>query len=257
LSHISFSELKVWNECPHKHKLQYIDKNKVFTSTQYTCFGIAIHETCEKSLLKEIKEEQHSEYFEAKFKEELKILDGQVKIDQVLINDMVEQGKAILAELYQSLNNYLEGYEVISTEEPLFERIQNLDFEYDFKGYIDLILKTPDGKYHIIDFKSCSWGWSQEKKTDPMINYQLIYYKMFYAQKFNIDPKMIETHFMLMKRTAKKDRIEAFRVTSGTKKTENANILLTRATTAIKNNKHIKNRLSCNGCEFYKTDLCK
>lgn len=257
MSHISFSELKVWNECPHKHKLQYIDKNKVFTSTQYTCFGIAIHETCEKSLLKEIKEEQHSEYFEAKFKEELKILDGQVKIDQVLINDMVEQGKAILAELYQSLNNYLEGYEVISTEEPLFERIQNLDFEYDFKGYIDLILKTPDGKYHIIDFKSCSWGWSQEKKTDPMINYQLIYYKMFYAQKFNIDPKMIETHFMLMKRTAKKDRIEAFRVTSGTKKTENANILLTRATTAIKNNKHIKNRLSCNGCEFYKTDLCK
>jgi len=68
---------------------------------------------------------------------------------------------------------------------------------------------------------------------------------------------MIETHFMLMKRTAKKDRIEAFRVTSGTKKTENANILLTRATTAIKNNKYIKNRLSCNGCEFYKTDLCK
>jgi hypothetical protein len=257
LSHISFSELKVWNECTYKHKLQYIDKNKVFTSTEYTCFGIAIHETCEKSLLKEIKEEQHHEYFEEKFKEELKLLEDKVKTDKDLINSMVEQGKAILDELYKSLESYLAGYEVIATEQPLFERIQNLDFEYDFKGFIDLVLKTPDGKYHIIDFKTCSWGWSQEKKTDPMINYQLTYYKMFYAQKFNIDPKMIETHFMLMKRTAKKDRIEAFRVTSGTKKTENANILLTRATTAIKNNKHIKNRLSCNGCEFYKTDLCK
>jgi hypothetical protein len=257
LSHISFSELKVWNECPYKHKLQYIDKNKVFTSTEYTCFGIAIHETCEKSLLKEIKEEQHHEYFEEKFKEELKLLEDKVKTDKDLINSMVEQGKAILDELYKSLESYLAGYEVIATEQPLFERIQNLDFEYDFKGFIDLVLKTPDGKYHIIDFKSCSWGWSQEKKTDPMINYQLTYYKMFYAQKFNIDPKMIETHFMLMKRTAKKERIEAFRVTSGTKKTENANLLLTKAIVAIKNGKYIKNRLSCNGCEFYKTELCK
>lgn len=257
MSHISFSELKVWNECPYKHKLQYIDKNKVFTSTEYTCFGIAIHETCEKSLLKEIKEEQHHEYFEEKFKEELKLLEDKVKTDKDLINSMVEQGKAILDELYKSLESYLAGYEVIATEQPLFERIQNLDFEYDFKGFIDLVLKTPDGKYHIIDFKSCSWGWSQEKKTDPMINYQLTYYKMFYAQKFNIDPKMIETHFMLMKRTAKKERIEAFRVTSGTKKTENANLLLTKAIVAIKNGKYIKNRLSCNGCEFYKTELCK
>jgi ATP-dependent exoDNAse (exonuclease V) beta subunit len=252
LSHISFSELKIWNSCPYKHKLQYIDKNKVFTSTEYTCFGIAIHETCEKSLLKVIKEEQHSEYFEAKFKEELKILDGKTQNNQDLIDDMVEQGKAILSELYRSLDSYLEGYEVVATEQPLFERIQNLDFEYDFKGFIDLVLKTPDGKYHIIDWKTCSWGWGTDKRSDPMINYQLTYYKKFYAQKFNIDPKMIETHFALLKRTAKKDRVEFFRVTSGTKKTENANTLLTRATTAIKNNKYIKNRCLVVDASFIK-----
>ena len=257
MSHISFSELKIWNDCPYKHKLQYIDKNKVFTSTEFTCFGTAIHETCEKSLLKEIREDQHHEYFEAKFKEELKVLDGQIKINEILVNDMVQQGKAILSELYKSLNDYLDGYEVVATEQPLFERIQNLDFDYDFKGFIDLVLKTPDGKYHIIDWKTCSWGWGTDKRSDPMINYQLTYYKMFYAQKFNIDPKMIETHFALLKRTAKKDRVEFFRVTSGTKKTENANLLLTKAIKAIKNGKYIKNRLSCNGCEFYKTDLCK
>ena len=244
MSHISFSELKIWNECPYKHKLQYIDKVKVFTSTEFTCFGTAIHDTCENSLLKVITEEQHHEYFEKKFKEELKVLEGQVDIDQVLIQDMVLQGKAILSELYESLNKYLDGYEVIATEFPLFEPIQNLGFDYDFKGYIDLILKTPDGKYHIIDWKSCSWGWSADKRSDPMVNYQLTYYKYFYAQKLNIDPKMIETHFALLKRTAKKDRVEFFRVTSGTKKTENAISLLTKATNAIKNNKHIKNRLS-------------
>jgi hypothetical protein len=170
---------------------------------------------------------------------------------------MVEQGKAILCELYESIKAYLGEYEVVSTEEPLFERIQKLDFEYDFKGFIDLVLKTPDGKVHIIDWKTCSWGWDTKKKSDPMVTYQLTYYKHFYAQKFNIDPKMIETHFALLKRTAKKNRVEFFRVSSGIKKTENANTLLTKAITAIKNGKYIKNRLSCNGCDFYKTDLCK
>jgi hypothetical protein len=248
MSHISFSELKVWNECPHKHKLQYIDKVKVFTSTEYTCFGIAIHETCEKSLLKEITEEQHNEYFENKFKQEITIIRNQTQINEVLVSDMVTQGKAILSELYESIKTYLGEYEVVSTEEPLFERIQKLDFEYDFKGYIDLVLKTPDGKTHIIDWKTCSWGWDTKKKSDPMVTYQLTYYKHFYAQKFNIDPKTIETHFSLLKRTAKKNRVEFFRVSSGSKKIENANILLTKA---------IINRLSCNGCDFYKTDLCK
>jgi hypothetical protein len=257
MSHISFSELKVWNECPHKHKLQYIDKVKVFTSTEYTCFGTAMHETCEKSLLKEITEEQHSEYFENKFNEEIKLIQDQVEINEVLVRDMVAQGKAILCELYESIKSYLGEYEVVSTEEPLFERIQNLNFDYDFKGFIDLVLKTPDGKVHIIDWKTCSWGWDTKKKSDPMVTYQLTYYKNFYAQKFNVDLKMIETHFALLKRTAKKDRIEFFRVSSGPKKIENANNLLTKAITAIKNGKYIKNRLSCNGCDFYKTDLCK
>jgi hypothetical protein len=257
MSHISFSELKVWNECPHKHKLQYIDKVKVFTSTEYTCFGIAIHETCEKSLLKEIKEEQHNEYFENKFKQEISIIRNQTKIDDVLVSDMVTQGKSILSELYESIKTYLGEYEVISTEEPLFERIEKLDFEYDFKGFIDLVLKTPDGKYHIIDFKTCSFGWKSDRKSDPMTIYQLTYYKNFYAQKFNLDPNIIETHFALLKRTVKKNRIEFFRVSNGKVRTENAMMLITKAISAIENKKYLKNRLSCNGCEFYKTDKCK
>lgn len=257
MSHISFSELKVWNECPHKHKLQYINKEKVFTSTEYTCFGTAMHETCEKSLLKEIREDQHDEYFETKFKQELQFIQDQVEVNEVLVLDMVAQGKAILSELYQSIKDYLGEYEVVSTEESLYERIQSLHFEYDFKGFIDLVLKTPDGKTHIIDWKTCSWGWDTKKKSEPMTTYQLTYYKHFYAQKHNVDPSTIETHFALLKRTAKKNRIEFFRVSSGNKKIENANNLLTKAITAIKNSKYIKNRLSCNGCEFYKTDLCK
>ena len=118
-----------------------------------------------------------------------------------------------------------------------YEKIN--DFSLDnllFKGYIDLVIKTEDGKYHVIDWKTCSWGWDREKKNSKLITYQLTLYKKFFCQKHNIDPKMVETHFALLKRTAKKDNVEFFRVTSG--------------------KFYIKNRLSCKGCDFYKTKLC-
>ena len=128
--------------------------------------------------------------------------------------------------------------------------------DYKFKGYVDLVLKTGDGKYHVIDWKTCSWGWNYKKKNDKMITYQLTYYKHFFAKKYDIDPKKIETHFALLKRTAKKDKVEIFKVTSGEKKTENALNFLEKAIYNIINKNYLKNRLSCGRCEFYKTKHC-
>ena len=89
-----------------------------------------------------------------------------------------------------------------------------------------------------------------------MITYQLTLYKHFFAKKHNIDPKQIETHFALLKRTAKKDKVEFVRITSGPKKTSNALNLLSKALYNINKNRFIKNRLSCNRCKFYKTEHC-
>ena len=92
-----------------------------------------------------------------------------------------------------------------------------------------------------------------------MTTYQLTLYKYFFAKKHSIDVGDIETHFALMKRTAKKNVIEIFRVTSGPKKTENALKLLNKALYNIEKNNFVKNRLACTsgyGCEFYKTKFC-
>jgi len=115
---------------------------------------------------------------------------------------------------------------------------------------------TPDGKVHIFDWKTCSWGWNAMKRSNPMVTYQLTLYKYFFAQKMNIDPKNIETHFSLLKRTAKKDYVEFFRVTSGPKKTQNALKLLNKALYNIKKKRYIKNRLSCKYCQFRHTEHC-
>ena len=125
-----------------------------------------------------------------------------------------------------------------------------------FKGFVDLVIKTEDGTTHIIDWKTTGWGWKPEKKSDKMTHYQLTLYKHFFAKKHGLDPSNIETHFALLKRTAEKDQVEIFRVTSGPKKTKNALNLLHKALYNIEKKNFIKNRLSCRNCDLYKTEFC-
>ena len=47
MSHVSFSALKVWNECPFKYKLSYEDRVNVYSGSEYTAFGTALHEAAE------------------------------------------------------------------------------------------------------------------------------------------------------------------------------------------------------------------
>tara|TARA_Y100000593_G_C4255480_1_gene309423 strand:+ start:281 stop:1069 length:789 start_codon:yes stop_codon:yes gene_type:complete len=259
--HISFSELKIWDECPYKHKLIYIDEIKNFLGNEYTAFGTAVHEVCEKSVLKEIDRNFNSlnECFDSKFIEEIKLLtEKNVELNKKLIKDMRTQAHTLLPYIIPSLIENFGDYEVYSAEEEIYEPLEGTELK--FKGYIDLIIKTPDNKYHVIDWKTCSWGWDSKKKSDRMTSYQLTLYKHFFARKHGIDPDNIETHFALLKRTAKTNKVEIFRVTSGRKKTENAINLLEKAIYNIENNNHIKNKLSCTsgyGCEFFNTKYCR
>ena len=168
---------------------------------------------------------------------------------------MREQGKRLSLVAIPSLKTHFGEFEVVSTEEDLYESIEDFN-DYNFKGFIDLVIKTPDDKFHIIDWKTCSWGWNAQKKSDPMTTYQLTYYKHFYAKKHNISLKNIETHFGLLKRTSKKDLVEIFRVTSGNRKISNAMELLNKALYNIQSGKFIKNKLSCRLCEFKNTPEC-
>tara|TARA_R110002074_G_scaffold237176_3_gene409026 strand:+ start:2977 stop:3747 length:771 start_codon:yes stop_codon:yes gene_type:complete len=255
MNHISYSELKDWKFCAFYHKLTRVDKIDGFKGNEYTAFGTAMHSVCEKKLL---QEEVDEAFFVKELKKNISELDEDIKINKKLILDMVDQGKQIIPEIQSALDDYFEEYELMAVEMPLYEPIENEE-EHSFKGYIDAVVSTPDGKIHIFDWKTCSWGWDMKKKNDKIVTYQLTLYKHFFCQKMGIDPKNVETHFALLKRTAKKNRVEFFRVTSGLRKTENALKLLNTALYNIKNKRYIKNRLSCTGgygCKFYKTEHC-
>ena len=262
MSHISFSEFKNWITCPFYHKLVHVDKIKSFRGNEYTAFGTAIHEVCERSVLSKKDVLDPVKIFVEKFNEEIESLKNEMTISEETKNTMTSQAKTIIPSILPKLEEYFGEYEVVSTEEDLYLPINFFDKQkYNFKGFIDLVLKTSYGKYHVIDWKSCSWGWDRKKRSDKILSYQLTFYKYFFAQKHNIDPKKIETHFALLKRTAKSNNVEIFRVTSGNKKTNNALNLLTKALYNISNKNYIKNRTSCHNswgpCEFYKTKYCK
>ena len=253
MKHVSFSQLKDWHFCPFYHKLVRIDGLKGFRGNTFTAFGNAIHDTCESMLTEGL--DRPYDFFLERFGKVLNELrsDG-IEIDDGLVEKMEEQARPLVELVLPELEEYFGEYEVVSAEELLYEDID--DSELKYKGYIDLVLRTPDGKTHVIDWKSCSWGWDSRKKSDPMVTYQLTFYKYFYARKHGLDPKDVETHFALLKRTAKQNNVELFRVTSGQIKTNNALNFLNKAIYNIQKDKHIKNRLSCSKCDFYKTEHC-
>ena len=252
MPHISYSELKDWVFCAFYHKLTRLDKIDGFRGNAYTAFGSAIHSVCEKKLL---QEEIDDTFFVEEFKKNIASLDDDIEVDKKLVYDMIGQGKQILPEIEDALKEYFDEFEVMAVEMPLYEPLEGED-NYMFKCYIDAIVATPDGKVHVFDWKTCSWGWDARKRSDKMVTYQLTLYKHFFCQKMNIDPKDVETHFALLKRTAKKNRVELFRVTSGPRKTANALKMLNTALYNIKNKRYIKNRLSCRNCNFRHTEHC-
>lgn len=258
MSHISFSELKLWNDCAWKHKLVYLDKIDGFKGNEHTAFGSAMHSACEQLVENSIPNAK--EYFQEQFLKELKELPEDMELNKKLVTEMRSQGVMLVDFVLPAIKEYFGAYTLVSVEERLFEEIEDFD-GYNFKGFVDLVVKTPDGKRHIIDWKTCSWGWDTRRKSEKMTTYQLTLYKHFFAIKHKLDPSILETHFALLKRTAKSNNVEFFRVTSGNKKTENALKLLNKALYNISNQKHIKNRLFCHGrfgtCEFYNTVHCK
>jgi hypothetical protein len=254
MPHISYSELKNWDFCPFYHKLTYVDKIKIFEGNVYTAFGTALHETCEKLALD--NNSNYESVFKNSFENEVKKLKEIPEDHKALLSEMKTQGPELASIVLYALNTKFPGYRVVSSEEQIMTPIDDLDIDYNFKGFLDLVIKTPDGKYHIIDWKSCSWGWDIEKKTDKITTYQLTYYKNFFCKKHNINPANVETYFGLLKRTAKKNKIEIFRVSSGPRKIKNALNILNKAVYNIDKKNYPKNLLKCSKCEFNKSEWC-
>lgn len=262
--YVSFSSIKDWKFCANYYKITRVQGIAAGRDSIHTAFGKALHSTCEK-IFKQEKEGtfDYAADFSTNFTKEIFSVPAlkaefTSEAGEKTFKEFEQQGKELAVLAFPAAQEYFGDFEFVSAEENIMEDIEEYKIDdYKFKGYIDLIIRTKkDNVYHIIDWKTCSWGWEPQRKADAMTTYQLTYYKHFYGKKQNIPADKIETHFGLLKRTAKKDRIEIFRVTSADKKTSNALKLLQECVYNVDHERFIKNKTSCAKCAFHKTVHC-
>lgn len=271
--HISFSELSDWTKCAHYHKKVWLEKEKAFLGNEHTCFGTAIHHVCETIVMDEYEARKNGEtyifdleasykLFLEKFEESMSEIED-FQRDEKLVSDMKKQAPKILPEILPALKaTFGSDYKVKAVELQLYEPIANsFGITYNYKGFVDLILEARN-KLHVLDWKTCSWGWKREKKSEKMVTYQLTYYKKFASQYFDIPERDIKVYFALLKRTANKNNVEIFEVPCGERKVKNALQLLEQAVYNITNGNHPKNKLSCEKgfygrCPLYDTCIRK
>jgi hypothetical protein len=237
-------------------------------------FGTAVHEAIEKYLTK--KDPVDVDKAVVLFVENLRKLYNEngekydKKVTPKEIENLIASGENIIRNLDKC--EELKDAEVVHNEYPLFEKIdRDDDVDINFKGFIDIVLKTKDKRGNTIlyvgDFKTCSWGWDVETRQDRWKQYQLFLYKYYLCKKFDLDPKNVRTAFILLKKRPPKGTppVEFFPVSAGPVSVQRAldalHSNLSEMKARILSGDFVKDRTQCtdkfgNVCPFYKTDKC-
>lgn len=201
--YLSFSQLSTWLLCPHLHYITSIEKSRKREDSVNTCCGQAAHVCAEIIVLKnalgqEIDYEEIYKIFLREFRSELKKMEEQGnKPDVKTILEFGASMKKIFPQILPLLAEKFGQYELVDTELKLEEYLRREEeVDYIFTGYIDLVLRTEDGVYHVIDWKTTMNGWNEWALKDKKKILQMPLYKHFWNKKTYGRNKKIETHYI-------------------------------------------------------------
>lgn len=271
--HVSFSEVKMWKECPWRHKLVHIDKLSEFEASPHLDYGTIVHEAIENFLkTKTIDYDQTYEQIQDAWDKNMYDTDEYIqkqtlsakkqgwRYKHYRVEEWKESAKNCLDRLPAFMEENFGNWKTIEAEHQLYEDIQGVNGE-KFKGFIDaLILSEKDGKKKawIIDWKTSSArGWNRQKRQDFLMQAQLLLYKSFWAEKMMLRSKDISCGFVLLKKnTPSHKSVELVKVSAGPVLMERSQKLVRSAIKGIRAGLVMKNRESCKFCEFKDTDNC-
>lgn len=208
----------MWKKCPHSYKLKYIDKKSISTPNIYALFGTAMHETIQEylRLLYNVSVSSAMEFDYAKFlrdsmarefltrKEEIENKANPASKEEMLEfwNDGIAIMKWLMSNKNRLRNYSTKGWELVDVELLVEHEIRPNVF---YIGYLDIVFKSDDGKYKIIDFKTSTKGWGKWAKKDKLKSQQLVLYKWFYSDRFGVPIEDISVEFHILKRKLYED----------------------------------------------------
>jgi hypothetical protein len=280
---VSYSQMSMFNECPKKWSLQYKEGHKQFTSSIHTVFGTALHEVLQAYLTvmyeksgAEADRLNTYEMFEDALREEYK---KQYKANNNLhfsapdeLREFFEDGIAIIREFAKDKSKYFSkrGWHLVGCELPLVLTPSSKLPNVMFQGFLDLVMyHEPTNRIKIIDIKTSRQGWSKKEKSDENKQFQLILYKKYFAETYNIPVENIEIEFMIVKRKIFESenfvikRVQLYKPASGkvklNKVSKSIEAFVEQAfdRNGYKNVEHQPTpHKNCNWCPFNKTHLC-
>tara|TARA_E500000331_G_C17207422_1_gene692044 strand:+ start:406 stop:1251 length:846 start_codon:yes stop_codon:yes gene_type:complete len=273
-SHVSYSEVKTWKECPFRHKLSYIDKIDTGEDSPYLDYGTLLHEQLEQYLksktmdLDKLEQDLRNAWKEKGFDSQEFISkqaahrksNGWKPKPHVYIDEWVEWAKNSLNEIPDFLDSNFPNWKAISAEEELYEELKK--YNLNFKGFIDAVIECdgPRGKrvVWVIDWKTANaGGWYRDKRRDFLTQAQISAYKLFLRKKLGLGVREVKCGFVLLKRGAKpKKTCELVTISSGPKMEERVEKLIGSMITSVRKGLFLKNRHSCMFCDFKDTDYC-
>ena len=213
--HISYSQLSIHKGCPQRWKLQYKDKIKKFTSSIHTVFGIAIHESIQhyldlaynKSFAAADREINIQEYFQEKFigeyQSQYKKNNNSHFSDAAEMREFFEDGVAILEWFKKKRSRYFskKGTYLIGCELPIVIAPNKMYDNILYTGYLDIVTYNErTDTFKIIDIKTSTKGWNKFAKADENKQFQLLLYKQFFSEQYNILLDKIDIEFFIVKR---------------------------------------------------------
>ena len=208
---ISFSQLSTYRNCPLCWSRAYVLGEAPYSPSIHTTFGSAVHETLQTWLDRMYNES-------VKASEELDLHELlKENLRRIYLKEQAAYGKPFstaeeLASFYDdgvAIVDYVKKYRkayfnpskgewLVGCEIPLLYKLQD---KFWYKGFIDILTyDEPNDTWKIWDIKTSTGSWSAETKADKVKTDQILLYKHFLSQEFNIDPSKIEVEYFIVKR---------------------------------------------------------
>ena len=216
MARVSFSQYSTYSSCPQQYKLRYIDKLGESSANIYTIFGTSIHETIQHflSVMYGVSKKQAMEINTDKLlldwmrkeyiKENEKLSEGTI-CTQLELEEFYGDGRRILEWFKKKLDKFYTkaGFELVGIEIPLNAKIKE---GVQFIGFVDVVMRDlSDNSIIIIDLKTSTMGWNKYAKADKFKNAQIVLYKKYYSELFNIPLDKIKVEYQIMRRKLYED----------------------------------------------------
>lgn len=282
--HISYSQLSSFTTCQRQWYLQYVKNLAPYQPSIHAIFGTAMHETIQTWL---------ETMYHGKVKDAM-----DMNLDQLLYDNIIKSyksNKAMNSHQHFSTSDeltqfWIDGKHILNylkkkrtwyfgTKNLMLAGVETLLYQelrpgVKFKGFIDLVFYHPiTDRWTIMDIKTSTSGWREEAKKDEKKIAQILLYKQFFAQQFDIDIEKIDVQYFILKRkvprnaefAAMERRVQEFTPPSGKIKIGKALSMMNEfvETAVDTNGEYIEkeyptnpSKWGCNFCAFKEMRIC-